>query len=158
MCRPIVLEHPSVSLTAVNPRLPSRDMLCEIHSQVPRPMISFEIDEERGIVHVKPHGPLEASDFDMLASAVDPVIEERGELAGLMIETESFPGWTSLGAMIHHVAFVRDHHRHIRKIALVTNARIADVAEKLAAHFVQAELRHFPAGEIEAAKQWIGES
>ncbi|MEJ2132339.1 MAG: STAS/SEC14 domain-containing protein [Gammaproteobacteria bacterium] len=119
-------------------------------------MISFEIDDEQRIVHVKPHGPLEAADFDLLASAVDPVIEEEGDLAGLVIETESFPGWKSLGAMIHHMAFIRDHHRHVRKVALVTNTRLADVAETIAGHFVQAEIRHFAAGELAAAKEWIG--
>jgi hypothetical protein len=50
---------------------------------------------------------------------------------------------------------VRDHHKHIKKIAVVTDSSMGSVAEKLASHFVVAEIRRFPAGELEAAKQWI---
>jgi hypothetical protein len=50
---------------------------------------------------------------------------------------------------------VRDHHRHIRRIGLVTDSAMGDVAPRLASHFVSAEIRHFPAGSLEAAKQWI---
>jgi len=29
------------------------------------------------------------------------------------------------------------------------------VAEHLTSHFVSAQIRHFPAGEVEQARQWI---
>jgi hypothetical protein len=57
--------------------------------------------------------------------------------------------------MAAHFRFVRDHHRHIRKVAVVTDSSIGSVAENLASHFVSAEIKHFSAGEAEAAKQWI---
>jgi hypothetical protein len=50
---------------------------------------------------------------------------------------------------------VRDHQKHIKKIALVTDSALGNVAEHLASHFVSAEIRHFPAGELETAKQWV---
>ena len=104
---------------------------------------------------VRPQSSLEEDDFVQLAKTVDPYIEETGDLAGLIIETPTFPGWTSLGAMVTHFRFVRDHHKHIKKIGLVTDSALGDVAEHLASHFVSAEIRHFSAGELEAAKQWI---
>ena len=90
-----------------------------------------------------------------LAKSVDPHIRETGDLAGLVIDAPTFPGWESLGAMAAHFRFVRDHQKHIKKIALVTDSALGNVAEHLASHFVSAEIRHFSAGEIEAAKQWI---
>lgn len=57
--------------------------------------------------------------------------------------------------MAAHFKFVRDHHRHIRKIAVVTDSAMGNVAEKLASHFVSAAIRHFPAGQAEAAAEWI---
>jgi hypothetical protein len=57
--------------------------------------------------------------------------------------------------MAAHFRFVRDHHRHIKRIALVTDIALAEVAERLAAHFVSAEIKRFPAGELDAAKRWI---
>ena len=77
------------------------------------------------------------------------------DLAGLIIEVSEFPGWDTLGALIAHFRFVRDHHRHIRKVAIVTNAPIGTLAEKMASHFVAATIKHFPAGQLDAARQWI---
>ena len=88
-------------------------------------------------------------------TVVDAHIEQKGDLAGLIIEVTAFPGWESLGAMASHFRFVRDHHMHIKKIGVVTDSPMGTVAEHLASHFVAAEIRHFPAGEIEAARQWV---
>lgn len=118
-------------------------------------MITHTLDAERSILHIQPQSSLEQADFEQLAKAVDPYIAAAGDLAGLIIETPSFPGWKSFGALVAHFRFVRDHHRQIRKVALVTDSALGNVAEHLAAHFVSAEIRHFPATEIEAAKQWI---
>ena len=35
-----------------------------------------------------------------------------------------------------------------KKVAVVTDSHLGDVAERLASHFVSAEIRHFPAGQI----------
>jgi hypothetical protein len=118
-------------------------------------MIEYALDTVHSILTVRPKSSLEQSDFAELAAAADPYIEEAGGLAGLIIDAPTFPGWESLGAMAAHFRFVRDHHRHIRKIALVTDSAAGSVAEHLASHFVSAEIRHFPGGELEVAERWI---
>jgi hypothetical protein len=119
-------------------------------------MIAYSLDAESSILYVWPKSALEKTDFEELAKAADPHIEKAGGLAGLIIETPAFPGWDSLGALAAHFRFVRDHHQRIRRVGLVTDAgAVAAVAERLASHFVSAEIKHFPAGQREAAKQWI---
>jgi stage II sporulation SpoAA-like protein len=118
-------------------------------------MIAYSLDAESSILYVWPKSSLEKGDFEDLARAADPHIEKTGGLAGLIIETPAFPGWDSLGALAAHFRFVRDHHKNIRRIGLVTDAAAATVAQRLASHFVSAEIKHFPAGQREAAKQWI---
>ena len=118
-------------------------------------MIEHTLDKANSILHVRPQARLEQRDFAQLATTVDAYIEEKGDLAGLILEVTSFPGWESLGAMASHFRFVRDHHKHIKKVAVVTDSPLGNVAEHLASHFVSAEIRHFPAGALEAAKQWI---
>ena len=73
-------------------------------------------------------------------------------LAGLIIEVSKFPGWESIGTMAAHFRFVRDHHKHIKKVGVVTDSALGKIAEQLASHFVSAEIRHFFAGELEAAR------
>jgi hypothetical protein len=118
-------------------------------------MLEHTLDPAQSILYLHPKSALRKEDFEALARTVDPYLEQHGDLAGLILQVESFPGWDSFGALAAHIRFVRDHHRRIRKIAIVTDARIGDVAEKLASHFVAATIRLFPAGELDAARRWI---
>jgi SpoIIAA-like len=118
-------------------------------------MIEYDLDTEHSILHVQPKSAFGRDDFVNLAKAVDPHIEATGGLAGVIIEAPGFPGWDSFGAMVNHFRFVRDHHKRIKKVAVVTDSTMGDVAQRLTSHFVSAEIRHFPAGQIEAARQWI---
>lgn len=118
-------------------------------------MLEHRLDATTGILHLQPKGALEKEDFARLALTVDPYVETQGQLNGIIIDAPKFPGWDGLGAMAAHMRFVREHHKKVRKIAVVTDAALGNLAEKFASHFVAAEIKRFHAGEVEAAKQWI---
>jgi hypothetical protein len=118
-------------------------------------MISFELLRGEGILVVEPKGTLESADFAALTREVDPYIEEKGELRGLMIQSESFPGWGDFGALVSHLSFIRDHHRDIGRIAAVTDSAFLSIAPRVASHFVKAEVRHFDFSDREAALAWL---
>ena len=118
-------------------------------------MISHEFLPEKSILVVHPEERLSKEDFEQLAAAVDPLIEERGELRGLMIEAPSFPGWQNFEGFFSHIRFVRDHHKDIEKVALVSDSNVASIAPKIANHLVAAEVRHFPAAERDGALAWL---
>jgi hypothetical protein len=118
-------------------------------------MISFNLDRTIGVLTVRPEGKLEAYDFQRLSQTVDPFIEEKGKLTGLIIVTEKFPGWKDFSGMLEHIKFVRNHHTEIVKIALVTDTKIADAAELLGKHFIKASVKHFSSTEFELAKNWV---
>ena len=118
-------------------------------------MIDHSFDAAQGILHLRPKAALTKEDFAQIAKTVDPQIEKKGALAGIIIEFGAFPGWDSIGAMAAHFRFVRDHHRRVKKVAVVTDAALGAIAEQLASHFVSATIRHFPAGELKAAQQGI---
>ncbi|MCP5291623.1 MAG: hypothetical protein H6938_03660 [Burkholderiales bacterium] len=69
-------------------------------------MIEYTFDTEHAILYVQPKSSLEENDFVQLAKTVDPFIEKNGDLAGIIIQTPTFPGWKSLGAMAKHFRFV----------------------------------------------------
>ena len=118
-------------------------------------MIEYTLNPANAILHLQPKSSLDQADFEKLTKAVDPFIEKNGDLAGVIVETPAFPGWSSFGAFAAHMRFVKDHHRRIRKIALVTDSPIGDVAEHLVSHFVSAEVKQFPASGVESARNWI---
>ena len=118
-------------------------------------MLNFNLDEQNAILLVQPQGKLQASDFLKLGDAVDQYVKEHGNLKGLIIETEKFPGWDNIDAFKEHVKFIKKHKTFFAKIALVTNSLFAEVVKTLIAPFVPPHIKHFPYDQVEAAKQWI---
>ena len=118
-------------------------------------VIQFELLSDKGILIVTPTGPLEKTDFDRLAQAVDPVIESQGRLKGLMIYVEAFPGWKDFGGLVSHLKFVKDHRRHIQKVAAVTDSGFLSILPLVARHFVRAEVRHFDFQDKDKALAWL---
>ena len=118
-------------------------------------MLNIELDRESGIAILRPESALTEDDFVKAAAVIDPVIEEEGKINGLVIYTESFPGWDTFGGMMGHFRFVRDHHKKIGKVAIVTDSKLGDFAERVATHFISAQIRHFGYADLEGAKAWI---
>ncbi len=50
-------------------------------------MLDVILDETHGIAQLTPSGPLAVADFEAAAKKIDPLIEQRGDLAGLLIYT-----------------------------------------------------------------------
>jgi len=119
-------------------------------------MVDYELLREKGILIIRPQSVLEAADFQRIAHDVDPYIEANGKLHGVMVEAKSFPGWKDFASLIAHLKFVKDHHRKIEKVAVVSDSSILTAAPKIASHFVQAEVRHFAASQLEQARDWLG--
>lgn len=117
-------------------------------------MLSISIDNSTNIVTLQPEGVLTALDFEAAANTVDRHLQTQ-PLAGLIIYSENFPGWESFAAMLAHFNFVRDHHRELPRVALVTDSVIADFAEKVAGHFISAEIKHYRYDELAAATEWL---
>jgi hypothetical protein len=121
-------------------------------------MLQHELRTEEGILIIRPEGPLSADDFTHIAADVDTHIEAHGALNGLMIHTRRFPGWEDLWAVMSHLKFVREHHRKIRRVAVVSDAAMLQFAPKIATHFVSAEIKQFPFDAEEKAFAWLGEA
>ncbi|MCU0897923.1 MAG: STAS/SEC14 domain-containing protein [Burkholderiales bacterium] len=119
-------------------------------------MIHFELMPERGVLVVTPTGPLEKSDFELLAREVDPYIAAQGHLAGLMIYAKSFPGWESFGALVSHLRFVGEHQRKIDRVAAVTDSGFLSIMPHVVDHFLHAEVKHFHFDDKTAALAWLG--
>jgi len=117
-------------------------------------MLCHELDREAGVLLVQPGGPLSQDDFKSLAAVVDSYFLEAGSLNALIIHVETFPGWENFVGFVEHFRFVKDHHKSIGKVALVTDSKLAKHMPIFANHFVSAEISIFPYSELEAARAW----
>jgi hypothetical protein len=119
-------------------------------------MLDIEINSTQNLFTLKPKGPLSEEDFARLRSGVDGYVDQRHAAPNILIVTEEgFPYWDSLNAMIAHAKFVRDHHRLVKKIAIVGDSFVLSVAPSIADHFVAANVKHFPSEQLEEARNWL---
>jgi hypothetical protein len=112
---------------------------------------------ERNCLLLEPSGALSRKDLDTLTERFDSYVNARDRIPNLVIRAVSFPTWTDFATLLKHLRFIREHHRLVRKVALVSDARALDIAPRIAGHFVSAEMRHFPAKDFEAALDWVAE-
>jgi hypothetical protein len=111
---------------------------------------------QAGVIVLEIKEALKSADFAALGATADQWIGTHGSLNGLVLHAHHFPGWESLRGVISHVRFVRDHHREVKRIALVTDSRLASLTQQLAEHFVKATIKVFSYDQLEAATTWAG--
>jgi len=121
-------------------------------------MLINEVMLDEKILVITPEGSLKKTDFERLAKEVDPFIEAMGTLNGLMIYSESFPGWENFAALLSHVKFVKEHHHNIKKVAAVTDSGFLSILPRVANYFVQAEVKHFFYKDKDVALDWLKSS
>ena len=118
-------------------------------------MITYELNKEDRILVVSPKSALQSSDFTRITEKVDPFIEKKGGLNGLMILADTFPGWENFGALLLHLRFIRGHHRKIKKVAAVTDDKFLSIMPIVVDYFVNAEIRHFSFKDKQPAFEWL---
>lgn len=118
-------------------------------------MLIVKLDKENLLALIEPVDALDEKDFQAASSSIDPLIEEQGKLNGLLVHSESFPGWDSFSALLSHLKFIRDHHTKVKRVALASDSVIIVALQALAGHFVDAEIKHFAYNELEQAQHWL---
>ena len=118
-------------------------------------MLNTILDIENKIVTLQPYGALRKEDFDNAVKVIDPFIKENGKLNGIIIYTESFPGWEDYAAFNRHLVFIKNHHKEIKKLAFVTDSLGGSIAELISSHFVEAVIQNFDYNDLGDARKWI---
>ena len=118
-------------------------------------MLDYSIMKPEGILVLKPSAPLNKEDFTRVGAAVDSYLSDHAMLHGVLIHAKGFPGWENFGGFAAHLRFVREHHKQVQRVAIVTDSSFVGIAESLAKHFVAAELRSFPFADDAKALAWL---
>jgi len=119
-------------------------------------MLNINLDLEKNIVVLEPDDKLTEKDFVHARNIIDEHLHLKDQtIEGIIIHSEHFPGWEDFTALIAHLKFVKDHHKQVKKVALVTDSKLSKIAEVLGSHFVAAQIKSFPHQQIADAKNWI---
>lgn len=117
-------------------------------------MIGIDFPFEN-VVAVTPEGALTEEDFDRLNRAIDEYINRHDAVPNILVHPHGVPHWASLSAMSRHLHFIKEHHRLVKKVAIVGDVGVLAVLPQLVDLFVSAKVRHFPEEKIEAAREWV---
>lgn len=118
-------------------------------------MLSVNMDENDAIALLDAGAGLSPTECEAAARAVDPYLRRTGRLNGLIIRASAHADWNAFAALAPHLRFAMDRHRAVTRIALVTDADAADVARRIAPHFVNAKIKLYPAARLDQARAWI---
>ena len=126
-------------------------------SNTDRARVKVTVDELDNFLVIEPSAGrgLSEDDFILITRTVDRHLETHESIKGILIKSKKFPGWQGIGAMASHMKFVRDHHRDIGRIALVTDSPLGSFADKMGDHFVSAQIRSFDYDDHDDAVDWL---
>jgi hypothetical protein len=114
-------------------------------------------ETNRNVLIVEPAGALFEEDLFDLGQCIGEYIDEREAIPSLVLHATRFHGWKDLSALMHHLRLVRDHHRLIPKVAIVSDGAAMSMVPKLANQFVVTKLQHFSEQRLEEAKSWAAD-
>lgn len=120
----------------------------------PRSALCHRILEDEGVLILEPTAPLTTEDFDAVLTFVEPWTAVHGQLSGIIIQAHAFPGWESFGGMLRHLSFSHDHHLNVDRVALVSDAKLAEILPQLVDQFFTAEVKQFDEDALDYAINW----
>jgi hypothetical protein len=118
-------------------------------------VLTITEDEAHDCFLLEPAGALSRRDLEELATRFEARATATGRAPNLVIRAESFPTWTEIAALLKHLQFIRSHHRRVRRVAIVSDARAMGFAPRLSGRLLAPEIRRFPAGSLEEALAWV---
>src|SRR5690242_6449934 len=95
-------------------------------------MLNAQFDGD--LLMLRPSGPITREDVAALTRMADEYLAGHAKISGVMVQTQKFPGFASIGAFADYARFIADHRARVRRVALVTDSALAPVAEKAGAN------------------------
>lgn len=117
-------------------------------------MLQIDIRSHDNIAIVTPDGDLTGEEISKFSKKVNDYINETDQVPNLVLHTKSVPYWANFDALKKHLGFVRDHHRLVRKVAIVSDSKLLWLARSIVDHFVVAKVRRFNEESIDDAIAW----
>lgn len=117
-------------------------------------MLQIAIDTRENIAVVTPEGRISADHIKDVASKLDAYINETDRVPNLVLHAKSVPFWADFDALKQHMKLIKDHHKLIRKVAIVSDTKLLWLARSIVDHFVAANVRRFNEDSIDDAIAW----
>jgi hypothetical protein len=115
-------------------------------------MIKIEKITEN-IVRVTLPETLKSYDFVQLAPQIEAAMK-HGKIS-LLVDATNFNGWENIQSFEKHIRFVKSHHNHVERIAIIAGHNWQHWLAGMLKIFVNPEVRVFDKEEASEVMEWI---
>lgn len=120
-------------------------------------MIEIEHSRDDDSLVIRVTGTLSRKDVELAAPEIEQALKLAREPLKLMIRLEDFEGWED-GGFWKDLTFSIEHRDAFGRIAVIGETSLEKWGTMLAAPFAGSEMRFFPQGSEDAAREWLGMS
>jgi hypothetical protein len=118
-------------------------------------MLEILSGSEEDVLGLRFTGKLTDEDYEeILAPAMEGLIEKHGKVKVLCYFDEGFEGW-EMGAMWADTKFGVKHRKDFARLAVVGGPRWIEWGTKAFAPMMQGEVRTFPVDKLDEAWEWV---
>ena len=117
-------------------------------------MIDIETKRAENIFILTPKGSITVKDIGTVASTIDDYINEHDAIPSLVFRVSELPHWKDFEAMGAHFRLVKDHHKIVPKVAIVSNSSFLALVRVFVDQFTGARVRRFPEEAFDDAVNW----
>lgn len=117
-------------------------------------MIDIETRRAENVFIMTPRGSITAEDIKTVSSTIDDYINEHDAIPSLVFRVSELPRWEDFEAMAAHFRLVRDHHKVVPKVAIVSDSSFLALVRVFVDQFTGARVRRFPADAFDDAVNW----
>ncbi len=105
------------------------------------------------IFAIRLSGEVTKAEYDDSVPVFEEKIRKHGKIS-VYLELDLFEGWTPT-ALLKEIKYDIKHARDLKKVALVGDQGILNLAASMAKPFTSAEVRHFTMAQREDAWKWV---
>ena len=117
-------------------------------------MIEIDIRERENVFILTPNSPISVEHIEACREAIDNYINEYDRIPNLVFKATEFPFWKGFHAVAAHFKLVKNHHKLVKKVAVVSDSTLISVARVFVDQFTNARVRRFPANAFDDAVNW----
>lgn len=117
-------------------------------------MISTEFSESKKLLIITPENELNTKNILALSKIINDHINQTDHIPNLLLYLSQIPHWDGFDALKTHFKLVKEHHKLIKKVAVVSDSVVLKILPYFMDHFVAAKVRRFPENKLEDAKAW----
>lgn len=98
---------------------------------------------------------LNSDDFLEVSKVINSYYADKGELAGIIINSKKFPHWKDARNREEYMDFAKNHHHKFKKAAVNMGGFFAMIVVGIGKGRVHPEIKKFKHNQIFEAQEWI---